>query len=112
MLDSELDLELDGQGQEPPLKKPKRFQCQHCQRFFARLEHLQRHERTRESTVPLLFGSELTVFVIPDTREKPFACTQCDSKFTRRHVTSAVIHNQAWFQLTPIQVIYWSATRD
>ncbi|KIV87116.1 hypothetical protein PV11_02684 [Exophiala sideris] len=52
------------QDPEPPPKKPKRFQCQHCQRFFARLEHLQRHERTH-------------------TREKPFACMQCDSKFTR-----------------------------
>ena len=28
--------------------KPKRFQCGRCQRSFARLEHLQRHERTRE----------------------------------------------------------------
>jgi uncharacterized Zn-finger protein len=27
--------------------KPKRFQCPRCQRRFARLEHLQRHERTR-----------------------------------------------------------------
>ncbi|KAK3985749.1 hypothetical protein QBC44DRAFT_403968 [Cladorrhinum sp. PSN332] len=41
--------------------KPKRFQCSRCQRFFARLEHLQRHERTR----------------------KPFACNRCESKFTR-----------------------------
>jgi hypothetical protein len=30
-------------------KKEKRFQCSHCQRLFARLEHLQRHERIRES---------------------------------------------------------------
>jgi len=29
-------------------KKQKRFQCQHCQRLFTRLEHLQRHERTRK----------------------------------------------------------------
>ncbi|KAF1848891.1 uncharacterized protein K460DRAFT_280481 [Cucurbitaria berberidis CBS 394.84] len=28
-------------------KKEKRFQCPHCQRLFARLEHLQRHERIR-----------------------------------------------------------------
>lgn len=35
--------------QSPPLgKKEKRFQCQHCQRLFARLEHLQRHERIRK----------------------------------------------------------------
>jgi transposase-like protein len=29
-------------------KKPKRFLCHRCQRNFARLEHLQRHERIRE----------------------------------------------------------------
>ncbi|KAH8898468.1 hypothetical protein GQ53DRAFT_417993 [Thozetella sp. PMI_491] len=28
--------------------KPRRFQCPRCQRLFARLEHLQRHERTRK----------------------------------------------------------------
>ncbi|KAK4160586.1 hypothetical protein QBC43DRAFT_270269 [Cladorrhinum sp. PSN259] len=44
--------------------KPKRFQCSRCQRFFARLEHLQRHERTH-------------------TQERPFACHRCESKFTR-----------------------------
>ncbi|KAL1966530.1 hypothetical protein VTN77DRAFT_4452 [Rasamsonia byssochlamydoides] len=42
----------------------KRFQCQHCQRLFARLEHLQRHERTH-------------------TQEKPFGCRQCQQRFTR-----------------------------
>lgn len=31
-------------------KKEKRFQCEHCDRRFARLEHLQRHERIRKST--------------------------------------------------------------
>jgi uncharacterized Zn-finger protein len=41
------ELEEDDRSQEPPPKKPKRFQCKHCQRLFARLEHLQRHERTR-----------------------------------------------------------------
>jgi hypothetical protein len=46
MLENDLDVELDT-GEEPAQKKAKRFQCQHCQRFFARLEHLQRHERTR-----------------------------------------------------------------
>ncbi|OCT45504.1 C2H2 type zinc finger containing protein [Cladophialophora carrionii] len=40
------ELEEDDRNQEPPPKKPKRFQCKHCQRLFARLEHLQRHERT------------------------------------------------------------------
>lgn len=39
-------------GQEPSLaggKKPKKFLCRRCQRTFARLEHLQRHERIRKS---------------------------------------------------------------
>jgi uncharacterized Zn-finger protein len=40
--------EEEEDGQEPPQKKLKRFQCSHCQRCFARLEHLQRHERTRK----------------------------------------------------------------
>jgi hypothetical protein len=31
--------------------KKKRFQCPHCQRLFARLEHQQRHERTRECPI-------------------------------------------------------------
>ncbi|KAK3329826.1 hypothetical protein B0H66DRAFT_542127 [Apodospora peruviana] len=44
--------------------KPKRFQCHRCQRLFARLEHLQRHERTH-------------------TQERPFFCSQCESRFTR-----------------------------
>ncbi|KAK4463001.1 hypothetical protein QBC42DRAFT_223603 [Cladorrhinum samala] len=44
--------------------KPKRFQCGRCQRSFARLEHLQRHERTH-------------------TQERPFSCNLCESKFTR-----------------------------
>jgi len=29
-------------------KKKKRFQCPDCDRLFARLEHLQRHERIRK----------------------------------------------------------------
>lgn len=32
-------------------EKKKRFQCPHCQRLFARLEHQQRHERTRECSI-------------------------------------------------------------
>ncbi|PNS20504.1 hypothetical protein CAC42_5954 [Sphaceloma murrayae] len=44
--------------------KEKRFLCTTCQRTFARLEHLQRHERTH-------------------TNEKPFLCRQCDHRFSR-----------------------------
>jgi hypothetical protein len=74
----EHDLDDDG-GQEPPPKKLKRFQCKHCQRLFARLEHLQRHERTH-------------------TREKPFSCSSCDKQFSRsdllvRHVK---ISHEKW----------------
>ncbi|KAF2186218.1 hypothetical protein K469DRAFT_573738 [Zopfia rhizophila CBS 207.26] len=45
-------------------KKEKRFQCQHCQRLFARLEHLQRHERIHSGI-------------------KPFSCAECNYSFTR-----------------------------
>ncbi|KUJ11211.1 uncharacterized protein LY89DRAFT_595433 [Mollisia scopiformis] len=47
-----------------PVKKAKRFLCKHCQRRFARLEHLQRHERIH-------------------TQEKPFGCRLCGHHFTR-----------------------------
>ena len=55
---------------EPPLpagkkEKEKRFQCPHCQRMFARLEHLQRHERIHSGI-------------------KPFSCAECNYSFTRR----------------------------
>ncbi|TVY60653.1 Transcriptional regulator ADR1 [Lachnellula suecica] len=46
-------------------KGKKRFQCQHCMRAFARLEHLQRHERIH-------------------TKDKPFGCRRCASHFGRR----------------------------
>ncbi|KAH7093622.1 hypothetical protein FB567DRAFT_177528 [Paraphoma chrysanthemicola] len=45
-------------------KKEKRFQCEHCDRRFARLEHLQRHERIHSGV-------------------KPFSCAQCNNSFTR-----------------------------
>lgn len=56
-----------GVQQDTPTRKPKRFQCHRCQRLFARLEHLQRHERTH-------------------TQEKPFCCHHCDQRFSRRFV--------------------------
>ncbi|PGH02515.1 hypothetical protein AJ79_07628 [Helicocarpus griseus UAMH5409] len=49
---------------KPATKKPKRFQCTRCETRFARLEHLQRHERIH-------------------TQEKPFGCQLCDHRFTR-----------------------------
>ncbi|KAH7130226.1 hypothetical protein B0J11DRAFT_247115 [Dendryphion nanum] len=51
----------------PPVgkkEKEKRFQCPHCQRMFARLEHLQRHERIHSGI-------------------KPFSCAECNYSFTR-----------------------------
>ncbi|CRG90988.1 Regulatory protein ADR1 [Talaromyces islandicus] len=46
-------------------KVVRAFQCPRCSRSFARLEHLQRHDRSH-------------------TKEKPFACNRCDKTFTRR----------------------------
>ncbi|KAF2276594.1 uncharacterized protein EI97DRAFT_45128 [Westerdykella ornata] len=54
-------------GPEQPTttgKREKRFQCQHCRRMFARLEHLQRHERIHSGI-------------------KPFRCQKCNYSFTR-----------------------------
>ncbi|KAH8693219.1 putative early growth response protein [Talaromyces proteolyticus] len=64
MLEQHLESGHGTSSPPPPAKRPKRFQCQHCLRLFARLEHLQRHERTH-------------------TQEKPFSCNQCDQRFTR-----------------------------
>ncbi|KAF2221512.1 hypothetical protein BDZ85DRAFT_17995 [Elsinoe ampelina] len=54
------------ESQDKKAPKEKRFLCTTCQRTFARLEHLQRHERTH-------------------TNEKPFLCRQCDHRFSRRY---------------------------
>ncbi|KAL2793811.1 hypothetical protein BJX66DRAFT_325834 [Aspergillus keveii] len=43
----------------------KSHQCLRCGKEFARLEHLQRHERSH-------------------TKEKPYQCTECDKAFTRK----------------------------
>ncbi|KAF2006083.1 hypothetical protein P154DRAFT_423619 [Amniculicola lignicola CBS 123094] len=40
-----MDPNIDAEQPSSAGKKEKRFQCPHCQRLFARLEHLQRHER-------------------------------------------------------------------
>jgi uncharacterized Zn-finger protein len=44
-MDADDNIEPDAHAQAV---KKKRFQCEHCSRLFARLEHLQRHERIRE----------------------------------------------------------------
>ncbi|KAL4928622.1 transcription factor domain-containing protein [Aspergillus undulatus] len=43
----------------------REYHCGRCDRGFARLEHLQRHERSH-------------------TKEKPFGCDQCEKSFTRK----------------------------
>ncbi|KAL5591157.1 hypothetical protein FOBRF1_014714 [Fusarium oxysporum] len=51
----------------PPRKtdKPRPYICGTCQRSFARLEHLKRHERSH-------------------TKERPFECPECARCFSRR----------------------------
>ncbi|MBE3049243.1 C2H2-type zinc finger protein, partial [Candidatus Bathyarchaeota archaeon] len=49
----------------PKTDKPRPHVCATCQRSFARLEHLKRHERSH-------------------TKEKPFACPECSRCFARR----------------------------
>lgn len=62
----------------------KPYQCQRCPRAFARLEHLQRHDRSRKISTRRHFGAP---FNIPtDTKEKPFVCLQCPKAFTRKYV--------------------------
>ncbi|KAF1833657.1 hypothetical protein BDW02DRAFT_500143 [Decorospora gaudefroyi] len=63
-MDAPITDETAPQTQTQPAKKEKRFQCPHCQRAFARLEHLQRHERIHSGV-------------------KPFSCTECNYSFTR-----------------------------
>ncbi|KAL4891474.1 fungal-specific transcription factor domain-containing protein [Aspergillus ambiguus] len=47
------------------VRPARTFQCQRCPRTFARLEHLQRHDRSH-------------------TKEKPFQCEKCPKCFTRK----------------------------
>src|SRR6201999_3249940 len=49
----------------PKTDKPRPHVCGTCQRSFARLEHLKRHERSH-------------------TKEKPFECPECTRCFARR----------------------------
>jgi uncharacterized Zn-finger protein len=56
-MDADDNIEPDTHAQA---EKKKRFQCEHCSRLFARLEHLQRHERIREYS-PKFFIFILTV---------------------------------------------------
>lgn len=58
------DSVVNGDTNETPRAKEKRFGCIYCDRLFARKEHADRHSRTH-------------------TQEKPFHCPQCDSRFTR-----------------------------
>ncbi|KAI0127859.1 fungal-specific transcription factor domain-containing protein [Xylariales sp. AK1849] len=68
-------------GNFPPPKtdKPRPHVCATCQRSFARLEHLKRHERSH-------------------TKEKPFECPECTRCFARRDLL--LRHQQKLHQTT------------
>lgn len=63
----------------PKTDKPRPHVCATCQRSFARLEHLKRHERSH-------------------TKEKPFACPECSRCFARRDLL--LRHQQKLHQTT------------
>ncbi|KAL8293839.1 hypothetical protein RB597_007634 [Gaeumannomyces tritici] len=63
----------------PKTDKPRPHVCGTCQRSFARLEHLKRHERSH-------------------TKEKPFQCPECTRCFARRDLL--LRHQQKLHQTT------------
>lgn len=63
----------------PKTDKPRPHVCTTCQRAFARLEHLKRHERSH-------------------TKEKPFECADCKRCFARRDLL--LRHQQKLHQST------------
>lgn len=63
----------------PKTDKPRPHVCGTCQRSFARLEHLKRHERSH-------------------TKEKPFECPECARCFARRDLL--LRHQQKLHQTT------------
>ena len=63
----------------PKTDKPRPHVCTTCQRSFARLEHLKRHERSH-------------------TKEKPFECPECTRCFARRDLL--LRHQQKLHQTT------------
>ncbi|KAI1113210.1 DNA binding regulatory protein AmdX [Nemania sp. NC0429] len=63
----------------PKTDKPRPHVCATCQRSFARLEHLKRHERSH-------------------TKEKPFECPECSRCFARRDLL--LRHQQKLHQST------------
>ncbi|EEU42170.1 uncharacterized protein NECHADRAFT_101970 [Fusarium vanettenii 77-13-4] len=59
------DTKVSANFPPPKTDKPRPHVCGTCQRSFARLEHLERHERSH-------------------TKEKPFECPECNRRFARR----------------------------
>lgn len=59
----------------------KQYPCSHCGRVFSRLEHKERHEKTRQ--LPRLPTCLRSANRSADTNEKPLEC-ECGASFSRK----------------------------
>lgn len=75
----------NGRASSIPTAEAGLISCNVCNRSFARLDHLARHLRSRESKLQQLIVDVLSSNDL-DSKEKPFTCDICDKNFGRMSV--------------------------